>query len=198
MTVRLLRAYGGVPAGGAYDGSADDELALVNGGNAVWDTRGAGALGGPGDTVGGGGGGTGYLGQVASQSAMTALSSAAVGDECLRTDLGTGGLRYELTALPASTAGNWQPVQGTLADGSLVTVALVDGKMPRRLLVAVDASTQVTVTIGGVTQPVLPATVSGSFHEIVISDDVAAAQPTTLTVQRTSGSGTTSTWSLES
>lgn len=142
------------------------------------------------------GGGSNYLGAVASAGAMTALS-AVVGSECLRSDLGAGGLRYELTALPASTAGNWQALQGTLADASLVTLALVDGKLPRRLLVSVASGCQVTVTIGGVTQPVLPETVSGQYHEIVISDDPAAAQPTTLTIQRTAGSGTTSTYSLE-
>lgn len=141
-------------------------------------------------------GGTGYLGQVASQAAMTALT-AAVGDECLRTDLGTGGLRYELTALPASTAANWQPVQGTLADGTLVTIALVDGKLPRRLQVSVDSGNQITYALGGVTQPVLIETVAGHYHEDFISDDPNAAQPTTLTLQRTSGSGVTSTWSLE-
>ena len=146
---------------------------------------------------GGSSGGTGYLGEAASQSEMIALS-AVVGDTCLRTDLGTDGLLYELTALPASTAGNWQPLQGTIANGTLITVTLVDGKMPRRLLVSIpDASTQITVTIGGVTQPVLVATSTGSFHEILISDDVDAAQPTTLTLQRTSGSGTDSTYSLE-
>lgn len=137
-----------------------------------------------------------YLGTVASEAAMVALS-ASVGAECLRTDLGTGGLRYELTALPASTAGNWQAVQGTIPDGNVITMALVDGKLPRRLLVGVVTGDVITVTIGGVTQPVLPETVSGQFHEIVISDDVAAAQPTTLTVQRTTGAGTTSTYSLE-
>lgn len=146
---------------------------------------------------GGSGGGTGYLGSVASEAAMVALSSAAVGDECLRSDLGTGGLRYELTALPASTAANWQPVQGTLANGTMVTVALVDGKLPRRLLVEVDSGNQITLVVGGVTQPVLIQNVSGQPHEIIVSDDVTAAQPTTLTLQRTSGSGTTSTWSLE-
>jgi hypothetical protein len=143
------------------------------------------------------GGGTGYLGSVASEAAMTALSSAVVGDECLRSDLGTGGLRYELTALPASTAANWQPIQGTLTNGTMVTIALVDGKLPRRLLVSVDSGNQITVVIGGVTQPILPYTQSGQYHEIVISDDPTAAQPTTLTIQRTSGSGVTSTYSLE-
>ena len=141
-------------------------------------------------------GGPSYLGTAANESAMVAFSGK-VGDECLRTDLGTGGLRYELTALPASTAANWQPLQGTLASGTLVTIALLDGKLPRRLLVSVDASTQVTVTVGGVTQPVLIETQSGYWHEIAISDDPNAAQPTTMTVQRTSGSGVTSRFSLE-
>lgn len=137
-----------------------------------------------------------YLGTVASEAAMVALS-ASVGAECLRTDLGTGGLRYELTTLPASTAANWQPLQGVLANGSVVTVALVDGKMPRRLLVEVDSGNQINIVIGGVTMPVLIENVAGQPHEVWISDDPAAAQPTTLTLQRTSGSGVTSTWSLE-
>lgn len=138
----------------------------------------------------------GYLGNAASQAAMLGLA-ATVGDECLRTDLGTGGLRYELTALPASSAGNWQPVQGTLSSGTMVTLSLVAGKLPRRLLVGVATGDQVTVAVGGSTLPVLVETVSGQFHEILISDDPTAAQPTTVTIQRTSGSGTTSTYSLE-
>ena len=143
-------------------------------------------------------GGTGYLGQVASQSAMTALS-AIVGNECLRTDLGTGGLRYELTALPSATAANWQPIQGTLSTSAVVSMTLVDGKLPRYLYVDVPTSgTQVTVAIGGVTQPILLANVSGQPSRIVIRDDPAAAQPTTLTIQRTSGSATDSTYTLES
>lgn len=148
------------------------------------------------DGIGGSGTGVITTYTAASEAEMVALS-ASVGAECLRTDLGTGGLRYELTALPASTAANWQPLQGTLASGTLVTIALLDGKLPRRLLVSVDASTQVTVTVGGVTQPVLIETQSGYWHEIAISDDPNAAQPTTMTVQRTSGSGTTSRFSLE-
>lgn len=199
MTVKLLRAYGGFPAGATYDGTADVEVDLVNSGGATWDTRSSATGGGPGDAASAVASSlaTGYRGQVANQGAMLALA-ASVGDECLRTDLGTGGLRYELTALPASTAGNWQPLQGTLADGTMVTLALVDGKLPRRLLVAVASGCQVTVAIGGVTQPVLFENVSGQYHEIGISDTVGAAQPTTLTIQRTAGSGTTSTWSVES
>lgn len=145
--------------------------------------------------AGAGGGGTGYLGSVASQAAMTGLD-AAVGDECLRTDLGTGGLRYECVALPATVAANWQPIQGTLADGTLVTVTLVDGKLPRTLAVDVASGCQVTVTIGGVTQPVLVENATGSPTRLVIGEPPTAAQPTTLTIQRTAGSGTTSTWSL--
>lgn len=49
MTVKLLRAFGGLSAGASYNGTADDELSLVNGGSAVWDTRSADAGGGPGD-----------------------------------------------------------------------------------------------------------------------------------------------------
>lgn len=142
------------------------------------------------------GGGSSYIGAVASQAAMTALS-AVVGSECLRTDVGTGGTRYELTALPATTAANWQPIQGVLADGSVVTLVLVDGKVPRRLRVSVATGCQVTVTIGGVTQPVLTETVAGDWHQIDIADDPTSAQPTTATLQRTAGSGTTSAFSLE-
>lgn len=53
MTVRLVRAYGGYAAGATYDGTADEEVDLVAKGNAVWDTRGATAGGGPGNAVGG-------------------------------------------------------------------------------------------------------------------------------------------------
>lgn len=52
MTVRLVRAYGGYAAGATYDGTADEEVDLVAKGNAVWDTRGATAGGGPGNTQG--------------------------------------------------------------------------------------------------------------------------------------------------
>lgn len=52
MTVKLLRAYAGLSAGDAYNGTADDELALVNGGSATWDVRGAALGGGPGDSGG--------------------------------------------------------------------------------------------------------------------------------------------------
>jgi hypothetical protein len=52
MTVKLLRAYDGVAAGGLYDGTADAELSLVDGGNATWNTRSAHSSGGPGDTLG--------------------------------------------------------------------------------------------------------------------------------------------------
>ena len=150
------------------------------------------------DGTSSGGGGTGYLGEAPSQADMIALD-AVVGDTCLRTDLGTGGLYYELTALPASTAANWQPLQGTLSDGTMVTLALVDGKLPRYLYVDIPTSgTQVTVTIGGETQPVLLVNVSGQPSRVVIRDNPAAAQPTTLTIQRTSGSATNSTYTLES
>lgn len=140
------------------------------------------------------GSGSTYLGQAASEAAMTALS-AAVGSECTRSDIGTGGARYELTALPATTAANWQPLQGQLADASVVTLELVDGKLPRRLRVSVATGCQVTVTIGGITQPVL--TESAQPHVIEISDDPAVAAPTSVTVQRTAGSATTGWYSLE-
>lgn len=138
--------------------------------------------------LGGGGSGSGssYLGAVASQAAMTALP-AVVGSECLRTDVGTGGTRYELTALPATTAANWQPIQGVLADGSVVTLVLVDGKLPRRLRVSVASGCQVTVAVGGVTQPVLIETAAGQEHVVGIADDPGVAPPTTVTVQRTAG-----------
>lgn len=142
------------------------------------------------------GSGSTYLGQAASEAAMTALS-AAVGSECTRSDIGTGGTRYELTALPASTAANWQPIQGVLADGSVVTLVLVDGKLPRRLRVSVAAGCQVTVTIGGVTQPVLTETASGQYHYIDIPDDPGVVQPTSATLQRTAGVAATSAFSLE-
>lgn len=133
-----------------------------------------------------GGSGSTYLGQAASEAAMTALS-AAVGSECTRSDIGTGGTRYELTALPATTAANWQALQGTLADASVVTLALVDGKLPRRLRVSVATGCQVTVTVGGVTQPVLIETATGQEHVVSIADDPGSAPPTTVTVQRTAG-----------
>lgn len=139
-----------------------------------------------GRATGGSGGASSYIGTAAGQAAMTALP-AVVGSECLRSDVGTGGLRYELTALPAATAANWQPLQGQLTDASVVTLALVDGKLPRRLLVNVAAGCRVTVTVGGVTQPVLLETVPGQQHVVSISDDPASAPPTALTVQRTAG-----------
>lgn len=145
---------------------------------------------GGGNVSEGGGGSFGYLGSVASEAEMLALG-AVVGNECLRSDVGgTGGTRYELTALPSTTAANWQPIQGSLTDSSVITLALVDGKLPRWLRIQVGSSSQVTDTIGGVTQPVLTENVTGGWHEIKISDDPTSAQPTIATVQRTNGSAT--------
>lgn len=52
MTVKLLRAFDGFPAGASYDAATDVELALVNGGSAVWDTKSTAPGGGPGDAIG--------------------------------------------------------------------------------------------------------------------------------------------------
>lgn len=82
MTVKLLRAYGGLAAGDLYDGTADVELELVNAGSATWEQRSSGSSGGPGDSSGGGGGGSG--------AGLTRLTSAAfdalVGDDALTVD----------------------------------------------------------------------------------------------------------------
>lgn len=67
MTVKLLRAYGGLAAGDLYDGTADVELELVNAGSATWEQRSSGASGGPGNSSTGGG----------ASAALTRLTSAA-------------------------------------------------------------------------------------------------------------------------
>lgn len=140
----------------------------------------------------GSGSGSNYLGQAASEAAMTALQ-AAVGSECLRTDVGTG-LMYELKALPATTAANWQPLQGVIPDATLITISLVDGKLPRQLLVWVAAATEVTVSDGTTSYILIP---SSYPHVIAIFDDPTAAAPTAITIQRTAGTATTGRYSLE-
>ena len=139
--------------------------------------------------------GAGDLGTVASQAAMIALSTAVAGSICLRSDVGTGGTYYELFQAPYSSAANWQALQGTYAD-SITTLQLVAGKFERILYVTVPSGSgdRVTITVGGVTQPVLME--SAQTHAIRIGDPGGVATPTTVTIQRTIGSGTLGTYSM--
>lgn len=145
------------------------------------------------DLGGSSGGGFGYLGAVAATANLTALSGV-LGSAA---DVGSGSsaVTYELKTLPASVEANWQPLQGSVPNGTLISIELVPGKLPRRLRVFVPTGNQVTVTVGGVVQPVL--TESAQPHVIEISDDPAVAAPTSVTVQRTAGSATTGWYSLE-
>lgn len=141
-----------------------------------------------------GGGGFGFAGDAGSEAAMTGLS-ASVGSECLRTDVGgTGGTLYELTADPAGTAANWQPLQGSIG-ASVITLSLIEGKWPRKLLVWVAAATEVTVSDGTSTYILWPSTYP---HVLPIYDEPGAAMPASLTIERTTGSATTGRYSLES
>lgn len=56
-----------------------------------------------------------YLGNVADESAMTALTSAIIGQTCRRVDLDT---LWVLIAQPASTAANWKELASGTADSS--------------------------------------------------------------------------------
>jgi hypothetical protein len=55
-------------------------------------------------------GGGGYLGEVADETAMIALSNAVAGDEVYRTDTGT---YWKLREAPYSTASNWDELSPT-------------------------------------------------------------------------------------
>lgn len=120
MTVKLLRAYAGLSAGDAYNGTADDELALVNGGSATWDVRSISAAGGPGDP------GSLFLGTVADEAAMLALSTATAGSEVYRSDTGT---IWKLRLEPYGSAANWLNIGSgsggisTLASDAAITSA---------------------------------------------------------------------------
>lgn len=97
--------------------------------------------------MGGSSGSSAYLGTVADEAAMIALSTAAAGDECYRTDTGTF---WKLRVAPYSSAANWTNL-GTVivgaGGGDDVTAwggftGGVSGTMPT------------TVTVNGVTQTI--------------------------------------------
>lgn len=141
------------------------------------------------------GGGTGYLGAVATTTALGALSSAVIGSVANVGASAAAYILYELKGLPYSTVANWQPLQGLIPDGTLISIEIVPGKLPRTLLVYVPLGNKCTVTVGGTTLPVLPEAVSP--HIITISDEVSIAAPTSVTIQRTTGSAATGWFSLE-
>jgi hypothetical protein len=60
-----------------------------------------------------GSGSGGYLGSVASEAAMVALSAAVAGDECYRSDTGT---YWKLRVAPYSSAGNWDELAPAVED----------------------------------------------------------------------------------
>lgn len=150
---------------------------------------------------GSGGGGSsvtisngGYLGEVASTSGLVSLSEAIVGSTANVGVTSDVYILYELMAEPYSTEANWQPLQGTIPDGTEISITLVEGKFPRQLLVWVAAATEVTVSDGTSTFVLIPSIYP---HLLPIYDEVGEATPTTLTIQRTSGSATTGRYSLE-
>lgn len=142
---------------------------------------------------GGGGGGSSYLGTVASQAAMLALS-AVVGSTCLRSDLGTGGTPYQCIALPATSAANWQPLQGIMTDGSVVSITLVPGQTSYVFALYVPTGNRVTPTVDGVTKDVIVESTQLTFF--VVEDEPGVASPALVTFQRTTGSDATGYWSL--
>jgi hypothetical protein len=72
-------------------------------------------------TAGVGGSGSGaYLGTVADEAAMIALSSAAAGDECYRTDTASF---WKLRVAPYSSAANWTDLGATSAADVAITDA---------------------------------------------------------------------------
>lgn len=73
-----------------------------------------------------------YLGSVASSAAMTALAGN-VGDWCIRSDLSQ---MWELTALPASSAGNW--AARALGSGSTDVAAVTHAATEKTTLVDAD------------------------------------------------------------
>jgi hypothetical protein len=135
-----------------------------------------------------------YFGTVADTTALTGLSSAELGSTA-NVGVSPNEVLYELHTLPYSIAANWQPLQGSIPDGTAITIELVEGKLPRKLRVYTPTGNQNTVTLGGVVQPVLT---ESTFPSVVnISDDPAVAAPTSVVIQRTSGSATTGWYSLE-
>ena len=101
---------------------------------------------------------------------------------------------YELKAADGTIEANWQALQAIMAGGSQYAVELVAGKYWRRALLYVPIGNQVTVTIGGVTQPLLLG--SAQPHVIDIYDEPGVAWPTSITFQRTSGSDATGWFSV--
>lgn len=144
----------------------------------------------------GGSGSFGYLGKVATTADLpTTFPDASIGSTANVGASASAYIRYELYQLPATVEANWQPVQGVLTSGTAVTMVLVTGKVPRTLLVVVPTGNQVTYFISGVTQYVL--TESPQPHIIRIYDMPGETQPSSVSVQRTSGSDATGTFSLE-
>lgn len=144
---------------------------------------------------GGGGGGTGYLGLVATTGDLIGLVDATAGSTAKVGASDTVAILYELAADPYSVEANWQALQGIMSGGSVYSIELIDGKLPRLLRVLVPSGNQVTYTVGGVTGPVL--LYSAYPHLIDIYDEPGVASPTSVTIQRTSGSDATGWFSLE-
>jgi hypothetical protein len=105
MTVKLLRAFGGFAAGASYDGAADTELSLVQGGNATWDTSSATPGGGPGDSITAGGG-----------SGVILNSTAITSSQLLKT-----GPSKVYSIVQTSGAGKPTVRNGVTVGGALVT-----------------------------------------------------------------------------
>lgn len=154
------------------------------------DTPAAAATGGVGgsDVVG-------YIGTVDSDAAMIAQSSAIPGSFCLRSDVGTGGTFYELTASDYATLGNWQATQGTLSGTTAVDMAIVAGTLPVTVRVKVGTADIVTVSVDGSAVAILPE--SAGLHAVVVSDVPGVASPATVRVQRTTNGGGTSYYSKD-
>lgn len=74
------------------------------------------------DQTGAVGGNSAYLGEVANEAAMVALSSADIGDEVYRTDTGT---IWKLRLSPYSTAANWLNLGGGSGVGELASDAAI-------------------------------------------------------------------------
>jgi hypothetical protein len=146
---------------------------------------------------GGGGGSTAnlnYLGEVATSADLEGLSLGIIGSTANVGATKATYILYELHTLPYSVEANWQPLQGTIPDGSVITLAIVEGKATRTLLVWVAAATEVTVSDGTTTVILYP---SDDPHVLPIYDEPGSAAPSSVTIQRTSGTATTGRYSLE-
>lgn len=135
MTVKLLRAYGGLSAGALYDGSADDELQLVNSASAVWDVRSAATGGGPGDP--GAGGVTNTGGALTSDAVLLGAGGGDIkkvagitSDGVSKINLGVAGGAVGALQLYNATSGSITLAPDTGALGSTaITVRAASGTM---------------------------------------------------------------------